>query len=78
MKRQGISLAIIGIAAFLFGTSSAFAQIPLGTSGNFAVLGGSAVTNTGASVIPGNLAQNDLATAYNTAVGIPCGTDLSS
>jgi hypothetical protein len=107
MKRTGIGLAIIGIATFLFSTAPALAQVPLGTSGSFAVLGGSTVTNTGASVITGNLgvspgssvtgfppgivaggtihaadgvalqAQNDLTTAYNTAAGIPCGTDLT-
>lgn len=107
MKRNGIGLAVIVIAAFLFSTSPALAQIPLGTSGSFAVLGGSTVTNTGASVITGNLgvspgssvtgfppgivaggtihaadgvaaqAQNDLTTAYNTAAGMPCGTDLT-
>src|SRR5438552_12643170 len=48
-------LAIVGIAAFLSTPSSAFAQINLGTSQSFAVLGGSTVTNTGASVITGNL-----------------------
>lgn len=48
-------LAIIGIAAFLFLPSSAFAQIPLGTAQNFAILGGSTVTNTGPTVINGNL-----------------------
>ena len=56
MKRTYIGLlAIVGIAAFLLTPSSAFAQINLGTSQSFAVLGGSTVTNTGASVITGNL-----------------------
>jgi len=48
-------LASVGFAALLCGPSPAFAQISLGTAGNFGVLGGSAVTNTGASVITGNL-----------------------
>lgn len=56
MKRTYIGLAaILGIAAFLFTSSPALAQIPLGTSQSFAVLGGSTVTNTGATVITGNL-----------------------
>lgn len=99
--------AIIGIAAFLFGASAAFAQIPLGTAQNFAVLAGSTITNTGATVIQGNIgvspgssvtgfppgivtggsihaadaaaaqAESDLTTAYNTAAGMPCTTDLT-
>jgi hypothetical protein len=108
MKRRSIGfLAIVGIAAFLFSASAALAQVNLGTSGSFAVLGGSTVTNTGATVITGNLgvspgnavtgfppgivaggtihaadgvalqAQADLTNAYNTAAGLPCGTDLS-
>jgi len=48
-------LTMIAIAAFLFSPSTAFAQIPLGTAQNFAVLGGSTVTNTGATLITGNL-----------------------
>ena len=56
MKRRYIGLlTIIGLAAFLFDTSQAFAQISLGTAQSFAVLGGSTVTNTGASVITGNV-----------------------
>jgi len=46
-------LAVLGIAAFP--ASQAVAQINLGTSQSFAVLGGSAVTNTGATAITGNL-----------------------
>jgi len=48
-------LTMIAIAVFLFSPSTAFAQIPLGTAQNFAVLGGSTVTNTGATLITGNL-----------------------
>jgi hypothetical protein len=100
-------LAVIGIAAFLFGASAAFGQIPLGTAQNFAVLAGSTITNTGTTVVSGNVgvspgssvtgfppgivtggsihaadavaaqAQSDLTTAYNTAAGMPCTTDLT-
>lgn len=105
MKRTYV--AIIGIAAFLFSASAVFAQIPLGTAQNFAVLAGSTITNTGTTVVNGNIgvspgssvtgfppgivnggsihaadavaaqAQSDLTTAYNTAAGLPCTTDLS-
>src|SRR5437660_7269136 len=105
MKRTYV--AIIGIAAFLFCASAAFAQIPLGTAQGFAALAGSTITNTGSTVVHGNIgvspgssvtgfppgivtagsihagdavaaqAQSDLTTAYNTAAGLPCTTDLS-
>lgn len=56
MKRKYVGvLAIIALAVLFFGSSSAFAQISLGTSQSFAVLGGSSVTNTGSSVITGNV-----------------------
>jgi len=107
MKRTHFSVAMVVIAVFVCAAAPAFAQIPLGTAGNFAVLGGSTVTNTGPSTITGNLgispgssvtgfppgivtggsihaadavagqAQSDLTTAYNTAAGTPCNTDLT-
>jgi len=50
-------LAGVGIAALLFTASPAAAQTvpPLGTTTTFAVLGGSTVTNTGSSVLTGDL-----------------------
>lgn len=51
MKRTCINLlVIIGLAA-----SPAFAQISLGTAQNFGALGGSTVTNTGATTVNGNV-----------------------
>lgn len=56
MRRKSSSLlAVIGLGVLLLGSSPAFAQISLGTSQSFAVLGGSTVTNTGSSVITGNV-----------------------
>ena len=105
-RTYGRFLASLGLAV-LFAAPAAFAQVPLGTASNFGVLGGSAVTNTGPSVVTGNVgvspgssvtgfppgvvvsgtihsanataaqAQNDLTTAYNTAAGLPCGTNLT-
>lgn len=50
MKRM-----VIALAAFLLIATSASAQISLGTSQSFGVLGGSTVTNTGPSAITGNV-----------------------
>lgn len=57
-QMKGLSLlATAGIAVLLGGGSPATAQTapPLGTTSTFAVLGGSTVTNTGSSVLTGDL-----------------------
>ena len=71
-------LVSMGFAALLCGSSAVLAQTapPLGQAGSFAVLGGSAVTNTGASVIVG-----DLGIWPNTAssiTGFPPGTVIGT
>jgi len=55
--RRKLSLPVLSLASTLLvlGVSSASAQAILGTSQSFAVLGGSTVTNTGPSIIMGNL-----------------------
>jgi len=49
------TLTILAVTAFLFAASPLFAQISLGTAQNFGVLGGSTVTNTGATTVNGNV-----------------------
>jgi hypothetical protein len=105
MKRTYSALLILFVLIAI--PSRAAAQVSLGTAQNFGVLGGSTVTNTGPTVVNGQLgvspgsavtgfppgvvvggaihsndsvamlAQTDLTTAYNTAAGLPCGTDLT-
>lgn len=53
-KRVGL-LSAVGLAAVLYGGIAVWAQTALGTAQSFAVLGGSTVTNTGPSVITGEL-----------------------
>jgi type VI secretion system secreted protein VgrG len=58
MQRNSVRLAIaVGLVANLFGSSQASAQTApsLGSAQSYAVLGGSTVTNTGSSVITGDL-----------------------
>lgn len=55
MTRSNPVIALLGAALLLFISSSAVAQISLGTAQNFGVLGGSTVTNTGATTVNGNV-----------------------
>lgn len=75
MTRKAIgALAIGAIAACLFSAADAFAQIPLGTAQGFAILGGSTVTNTGATVITGDLGVSPGSSVTGFPPGIVNGT----
>jgi hypothetical protein len=66
-----LSLVVgVGFAALLCGASPSLAQIALGTAQSFGVLGASTVTNTGASVITGNLGVSP----GTAVVGFPPGS----
>jgi hypothetical protein len=53
-KHAALLIALV-LAAVVFAPSSAMAQVSLGTAQNFGVLGGSAVTNTGSTVVTGQV-----------------------
>jgi hypothetical protein len=54
MKRSTLGILTV-LAAFLLVSAPLSAQISLGTAQSFGVLGGSTITNTGASVVNGNV-----------------------
>ncbi|HXH39082.1 MAG TPA: ice-binding family protein [Thermoanaerobaculia bacterium] len=71
MKRTSIGLlTVIGVALFLLSPTQASAQISLGTAQNFGVLGGSTVTNTGATTVNGNVGVSP----GSAVTGFPPGT----
>ena len=65
--------AIVALTAFLYNPTPGFAII-LGTAENFAVLGSSTVTNTGSSVVTGDLGVNPGSAIVGFPPGIVNGT----
>jgi Ice-binding-like/Putative Ig domain len=76
-KHAGL-LTIVCIAAFVLGSSPAFAQISLGTAQNFGVLGGSTVTNTGATTVNGNVGVSPGSAVTGFPPGIVSGGSIHS
>ncbi len=74
--RYPYALTSIALATLLFMAAPASAQINLGTAGNFGVLAGSAVTNTGSSVIGADLgvSPGSAVTGFPPGVVTPPGT----
>ncbi len=77
VRGMRVALAIIATAAFGLGGASASAAdrtIPLGTAGNFGILAGTSVANTGASVVNGNLGVSPGSAITGFPPGVIIGT----
>ena len=74
-RRYSSVVAVVALGALLSGAWPAGAQTvpPLGTAQNFAVLGGSTVTNTGTSTITGNLGVSPASAITGFPPGIVTG-----
>jgi hypothetical protein len=75
MKRH---LAKFAPALLILLATPLAAQIPLGTAANFGVLGGSAVTNTGASTVNGNLGVSPGSSITGFPPGIVVGGTINA
>ena len=65
---------MVGLLLVICGVGGVWAQSSLGTAQSFAVLGGSTVTNTGPSVITGDLGVSPGAAVTGFPPGIVTGT----
>jgi hypothetical protein len=79
-NRKYLSLWVsVAFALFFYGASPALAQISLGTAQSFAVLGGSAVTNTNSpTVVTGNLGVSPGSSVTGFPPGIVTGGSIHS
>ena len=68
-----ILFAVAALAALLYPPLASATSIDLGTAANFGVLAGSTVTNTGATIITGNLgvSPSSAVTGFFTPTTIP-------
>jgi hypothetical protein len=71
-------LAFLALAVFGICTSTVSAQISLGTAQSFGVLGGSAVTNTGATTVNGNVGVSPGSAVTGFPPGIVIGGAIHS
>src|SRR5581483_8601927 len=71
-----VTVSLLLLASTYLGTVQAATAPSLGTAINFAVLGGSSVTNTGATVVNGNLgvSPGSAITGFPPGIVVPPGT----
>src|SRR6185295_11680129 len=74
-RRRIIRLAgLVAVTAIVLNASAASAQSPFGSAQDFAVLGGSIVTNTGATVVTGDLGVSPAIAITGFPPGLVVGT----
>jgi hypothetical protein len=69
LRRMARLSTIVPLAAIVLNASSASAQLPLGSAQTFAVLGATTVTNTGPTVVTGNLGVSPRNRAHRLSSG---------
>ena len=74
LRRMTRLAAIVPLAAIVLNASAASAQPPLGSAQSFAVLGASIVTNTGGTVVTGDLGVSPATAITGFPPGIVVGT----
>lgn len=77
-RKFNLALTAFFAASLLFISIPAAAQVSLGTAQNFGVLGGSAVTNTGASTVNGNVGVSPGSSVTGFPPGVVVGGAIHS